>query len=1477
MAFFDFNVGTSLPNGLVEYEENSSTLFEGKLKATSENTLLYEDSTTPNANGSIELTVKIGGNALNASTGATFRQSDEGNYLFAGINKDGNLRLLKFQNGSASVIGAQYAIPSFSPNNEYTFKVSFFGDLISVGYDGEVRVSVTEEFNQTVSRSGLRIGDVKNEIDNVSFFDADGNLTEVAAVGSAPVISDTGNQTEIVYVGEGIPAYTITASDAEDGDLTSSIYDDGSVIDPNSVGQQSITYYVQDSDLNITSYTKTFNVVTRPVISFPADIRNPMELKVGQTFVLPTARFHDPDNFAYGEVTGQGWSGTGSAGTQTVTYNYTNPDGSEALEVALEINVVEVTTITSTYPFTMLQEYAGETVTIDGYELTYFENSDGSSFGYGFADEQRVESSGTKAATNDTFAPQEVAMIKLPFDSAAMAEKIRVYVEVEMSGPVDGTEIQLGFSKIRNAEKYRMRRYFGSETKAILEFDMIPFDSDHFRIGFVGNGNDPDKMIVDDNPYFNTALSTEVFIPIHVKFGNTDGGVTLTKVDAYAIVGPAKFNKNGSFLNGRDRVDIIPFAENDPLNLPLPSNLVVREPVMTYNRDVQNFDHFEATAGSDYVTVGQTDGVRVGDLIAVFRQTHSVIASDPSFESEGARVGAIQVAKTLEIFGKDVKVKAVVDGTTLQLSRPALINYKSTDDGVDYLKRFYGLVTLTAENASILIGQDNDSWDTSLITGKSYPGNKATAYNGMKQVYYCKSTDPIERFNYSRLVTPNNWIFPIPDDADTTTAYGEAIIDGWFEMPTPVEYDGTFNSANNADRNVIFITPDKRYAISVYLANPQNGDGHYTCGRVSCWDMSQYSIPDILFKENLKDSGESASTRASSISMAAGFIRKEEADLIQYSGYDTDEKIDADMAVARNAIKHAITYVPASPVLQSLNYMNDLGLQVSYFSHESYVIEPIISDAGTGYAVGDVCYLGCDDLVDTVEATRFVVQAVGDNGEILKVFTTHTGQHKINCGKPNHAPYETSGNGTGATFDTSSYISQSTTPLKSAAYPATIVDGNNAQTGLYAGSNPMGGVCTIRPSLDIHNAFKAKLKARIATSGEPQYSDSYEFYAVLCAIEKYGLIPCDTSTGTSVMFAIDARMTEQQKDSFFNNASAVYRNAIALRNYLVPVDNYTPTHALAPEDILPVLKLDGDDNLDVTSEWSDTGAHSYTRLYGDKTVTANPPFSPQIAGAQTLSYQYTDRSGSTSNVVQRSVNNVDASTGNVPPTANAGPDQSVAAATQFMLDGTGSQDTDGTIVEWRWTQTEGDPVTLNLEDPARPTATSPSKTTSQRLTFQLITVDDEGAESSPGTVNIDVAAFAVSEMLKLLDTRTWEVENDGSVQAFEGRSNREAFRFKVTPSDGIQTSAEGYFLFDQPGVHAVEVISTPTSKISSIDDPHMIRGDVIAARIGDLQTDENGNLILTFVLYVTDDKDGLVMTAKVIEPYQKASYFRKQG
>ncbi|KXJ59742.1 MAG: hypothetical protein AXW14_14785, partial [Alteromonas sp. Nap_26] len=103
---------------------------------------------------------------------------------------------------------------------------------------------------------------------------------------------------------------------------------------------------------------------------------------------------------------------------------------------------------------------------------------------------------------------------------------------------------------------------------------------------------------------------------------------------------------------------------------------------------------------------------------------------------------------------------------------------------------------------------------------------------------------------------------------------------------------------------------------------------------------------------------------------------------------------------------------------------------------------------------------------------------------------------------------------------------------------------------------------------------------------------------------------------------------------------------------------------------------------------------------------------------------------------------------NQAPIANAGSDQSVEAGVEFILDGTGSQDSDGTIVEWRWTQTAGDPVILNTSTPSQPKATSPSRTSEQTLTFQLITVDDEGEESAPSTVNVNVAAVVLSEILK---------------------------------------------------------------------------------------------------------------------------------
>ena len=94
---------------------------------------------------------------------------------------------------------------------------------------------------------------------------------------------------------------------------------------------------------------------------------------------------------------------------------------------------------------------------------------------------------------------------------------------------------------------------------------------------------------------------------------------------------------------------------------------------------------------------------------------------------------------------------------------------------------------------------------------------------------------------------------------------------------------------------------------------------------------------------------------------------------------------------------------------------------------------------------------------------------------------------------------------------------------------------------------------------------------------------------------------------------------------------------------------------------------------------------------------------------------------------------------NIPPTANAGNDQSVAAGASVTLDGTGSNDLDGTIVSYAWVQTSGDTVALTDAATATPDFTAPSTPNAQSLTFRLTVTDDDGATAT-ATVDVGVAA-----------------------------------------------------------------------------------------------------------------------------------------
>ena len=106
---------------------------------------------------------------------------------------------------------------------------------------------------------------------------------------TAPVITLLGDNPMTIEVGSTFTDPGATASDAGDGDLTSSIVVTGSV-DTSTLGTYTLTYNVSDASGNVADpVTRTVNVVdtTAPVITLLGD--NPMTIEVGSTFTDPGA------------------------------------------------------------------------------------------------------------------------------------------------------------------------------------------------------------------------------------------------------------------------------------------------------------------------------------------------------------------------------------------------------------------------------------------------------------------------------------------------------------------------------------------------------------------------------------------------------------------------------------------------------------------------------------------------------------------------------------------------------------------------------------------------------------------------------------------------------------------------------------------------------------------------------------------------------------------------------------------------------------------------------------------------------------------------------------------------------------------------------------------------------------------------------------------------------------------------------------
>jgi len=84
---------------------------------------------------------------------------------------------------------------------------------------------------------------------------------------------------------------------------------------------------------------------------------------------------------------------------------------------------------------------------------------------------------------------------------------------------------------------------------------------------------------------------------------------------------------------------------------------------------------------------------------------------------------------------------------------------------------------------------------------------------------------------------------------------------------------------------------------------------------------------------------------------------------------------------------------------------------------------------------------------------------------------------------------------------------------------------------------------------------------------------------------------------------------------------------------------------------------------------------------------------------------------------------------NLPPTADAGPDQTTKEGVTVTLDGSGSSDPDDGIASYQWLQTAGPEVTLSNSSAVQPTFI-PDVDTNEVFVFQLTVTDNSGSQSS---------------------------------------------------------------------------------------------------------------------------------------------------
>jgi hypothetical protein len=152
------------------------------------------------------------------------------------------------------------------------------------------------------------------------------------------------------------------------------------------------------------------------------------------------------------------------------------------------------------------------------------------------------------------------------------------------------------------------------------------------------------------------------------------------------------------------------------------------------------------------------------------------------------------------------------------------------------------------------------------------------------------------------------------------------------------------------------------------------------------------------------------------------------------------------------------------------------------------------------------------------------------------------------------------------------------------------------------------------------------------------------------------------------------------------------------------------------------------DGVIVNYTWTQTAGTSAT--LSDTTASQPNLTAPTIASsAESLTFQLTVTDDGDLQSTDTCIVNV--TQANMPPTADAGSDQTVNEKTIVNLDGSNSSDPDDVIASYVWEQIAGPGITLSDPTSVQPTFTSPNVgKNGKSLSFQLTVTDSMGLQST---------------------------------------------------------------------------------------------------------------------------------------------------